>query len=70
MNKDNLTHTMKEVLLLLQKGPRTDLELLIEIPKFSLELLGMLRDLDAIDHNGNLVYITSIGENYLERRNS
>ena len=66
MNKEKLTTTMKEVLILLRDAPRKDSELLAEVPNFSLKLLGKLRNLEAIDHHGNLVYITSIGENFLE----
>ena len=68
--EQKLTSTMKEVLLLLHKFPRTDSELLMEIPNFSLELLGRLRNLEAIDHHGHLVYITSIGENILEKESN
>jgi len=65
MNKNKLTPTMKDVLLLLREAPRTDSELLAKIPNFSLELLGKLRDMEAIDHYDHLVYITSIGEKSL-----
>ena len=59
---NKLMLTMKDVLESLMDGPKTDTELLVTIPNFSLELLGKLRKLDAIDHNGNLVYITSRGQ--------
>lgn len=59
---DELTPIMKDVLILLHKDAKTDSELLATIPNFSLDILGKLRDLDAIDHNGHLVYITSHGE--------
>ena len=62
-NKLTLTPVMKKVLKMLQEGgPKKDTEL-FEIPTFSFELLGRLRDLEAIDH---LVYITSIGEKLLK----
>ena len=65
-NKLILTPVMKNVLKMLQEGgPKKDTEL-FEIPTFSFELLGKLRDLEAIDHHGHLVYITSIGEKLLK----
>lgn len=62
---NELTPIMKDVLILLHKDAKTDSELLATIPNFSLDILGKLRDLDAIDHNGHLVYITSHGEDLL-----
>lgn len=64
-NKLILTPVMKKVLKMLQEGPKKDTEL-FEIPTFSFELLGKLRDLEAIDHHGHLVYITSIGGKLLK----
>lgn len=61
-----LTPIMKEVLILLREAPRKDLDILDKIPNSSLEILGKLRGLEAIDHHGRLVYITSIGEKMLE----
>lgn len=64
-NIDELTPIMKEVLLLLHDEPRRDSEFIEKIPNFSLDILGDLRNLEAIDHNGHLVYITSHGEKLL-----
>lgn len=58
---NELTSVMKETLKVLLEDPKTDFELLKIIPDFSLEILGKLRDIEAIDHNGHSVYITSIG---------
>jgi hypothetical protein len=63
MNK--LTPIMKDVLIILDKEPKIDTELLEIIPNFSFSILGKLRDLDAIDHNGHLIYITTYGEKLL-----
>ncbi len=65
MKRVKLTRIMKKTLELLREDPKTDSELLTIIPNFSLEILGKLRELDAIDHNGHLVYITSHGESLL-----
>lgn len=62
---NKLTPIMKEVLLLLHDEPRRDSELIKKIPNFSLDILGDLRNLEAIDHNGHLIYITSHGEKLL-----
>lgn len=62
--------TMKNVLKSLLEGPKTDSELLETIPNLSLELLGKLRKLDAVDHNEHLVYITSRGEYLLNNMKS
>lgn len=59
---NKMTSVMKDILESLSESPKTDSELLETIPNFSLELLGKLRELDAIDHIGHLVYITSVGE--------
>lgn len=67
-NMYELTPIMREILESLEKSPKTDSELMKLIPNFSLELLGKLRDVDAIDHNGHLVYITSVGENLLNNK--
>jgi predicted transcriptional regulator len=64
---NKLTPKMKEVLLLLHEEPKTDSELIEKIPNLPLEILGELRELEAIDHNGHLVYITSIGEKLLKQ---
>ncbi len=66
LNKNKLTSTMKDILLLLSKAPMIDSELITKIPNFSLESLGKLRNLEAIDHHGSLVYITSIGQDIVE----
>ncbi len=66
----NLMITMKNVLESLSEDPKMDSELLETIPNFSLELLGKLRSLDAIDHNNHLVYITSRGMNILKEMKS
>lgn len=73
-NSDNkeankLTHIMKEILLLLHDEPRRDSEFIEKIPNFSLDILGELRKLETIDHNGHLVYITSYGEKLLSEEN-
>lgn len=65
-----ITHVMQEILESLSKSPKTDSELLGIIPNFSLELLGKLRDLNAIDHHGSLVYITSTGRSLLKSSTS
>lgn len=67
---DNISPVMKDILESLSESPKTDSELLETIPNFSLELLGKLRELEAIDHMGNLVYITSIGRSLLNSTNS
>lgn len=64
-----MTPIMKKILESLSENPKTDSELLGTIPDFSLELLGKLRELDAIDHMGHLVYITSVGRNMLNSTN-
>ena len=66
---NKMTPVMKEILESLSENPKTDSELLEIIPNFSLELLGRLRDLDAIDHHGHIVYITSVGESLLNSTN-
>ena len=66
-NRNKLTHKMKEVLLLLHEEPRKDSELIEKILNLPLGILGELRELNAIDHNGHLVYITSIGEKLLKQ---
>lgn len=66
-NKNKLTPAMREALILLREAPMKDLDIVDKIPNFSLELLGKLRDLGAIDHHGRLVYITSIGEKILKK---
>lgn len=63
---DKLTPVMKKALEMLEEKSMTDLELIDNVPGFSLELLGKLRDLDAIDHHGRLVYITSTGKKILQ----
>lgn len=65
-----ITIVMKDILESLSESPKTDSKLLETIPNFSLELLGKLRDLDAIDHHGHIVYITSIGQSLLNNANS
>ncbi len=65
-NINRLVTTMIDTLESLFEDPKTDSELLDKIPNFSLELLGKLRTLDAIEHHGNLVYITSRGEKLLK----
>ncbi len=62
---NKLTPIMKEILLLLLDEPRRDSEFIDKIPNFSLDILGELRNLEAIDHNDHLVYITSYGEKLL-----
>jgi hypothetical protein len=62
---NKLTPVMKEVLESLLEDPKTDSELLKIIPNFSLEILGKLREIEAIDHNDHLVYVTSIGKKLL-----
>ncbi len=64
---NKLTPKMKEVLLLLHKEPKTDSELIDKIPNLPLGILGELRELEAIDHLGYLVYITSHGEKLLKQ---
>ncbi len=65
-NKLILTPIMKKVLKILQEGgPKKDTEL-FDIPTFSFELLGKLRDLEVVDHHNRIVYITSIGEKLLK----
>lgn len=64
---NELTPTMKKVLLLLREAPKTDSELFTIIPNFSKELLGKLRSLEMIDHHGYSVYLTGYGENIVEK---
>lgn len=67
-----LTPTMRNILESLEESPKTDLELIDIIPNFSLDILGKLREMDVIDHDGHLVYITSVGEKLLnnEKQNT
>jgi hypothetical protein len=58
---NKLTPVMKKILESLSESPKKDSELIGTIPNFSLELLGKLIDLYAIDHHGHIVYITSVG---------
>lgn len=67
--ENKLTPIMRDVLLLLHENPITDIELIEKIQNFSLDILGELRKLEAIDHNGHLVYITSHGEKLLNMGN-
>jgi hypothetical protein len=63
---NKMTPTMKAILESLSESPKTDSKLLETIPNFSLDILGKLRELDAIDHHGHIVYITSIGQGLLK----
>jgi len=67
---NKMTPTMKAILESLSESPKTDSKLLEAIPNFSSDILGKLRELDAIDHHGHIVYITSIGQSLLESANS
>lgn len=68
---NKLTPVIRRILELLREGPKTDSELLdLDIPNFSLVILGKLRDIGAIDHCDNLVYITVQGEDLINRIDS
>lgn len=61
-----MKENLKKILLILDENPRTDFELLEMVPDLTLDMLGELRDMEAIDHYNRLVFITGIGRKLVE----
>jgi len=57
----DLDPSTTELILFLQKGPKTDMEILARIPGFSVDTLGKVRTLELIEHCNNTVWLTGAG---------
>lgn len=56
-----LDHSTTELILFLQKGPKTGVEILARIPGFGVDTLGKVRTLELIEHHNNTVWLTGAG---------
>lgn len=50
------------LILFLQNGPKTELEILAGIPAFKNDTLGKARRLELVEHCNRVVWLTSEGE--------